>query len=232
MNDFDPRAHPRSATSGRFTSASHSAPEVPLADTTTVRGAINDITGGRETLERETRSGVFYVTELEDAQATIWNRTAGERVDSYEVRRVLGTDTVDVTPDNVERILAVAFHRAASGRYTARDGRLHLTPVAADELAAVDRHASTLGSQGELDEQQARLYAEHALQNRPRHLPLHIFPRLAEFAATPFTEARGADPGKVDALHSELRRLGEGQGSSSDITRRRRSLLGSYAMHA
>ena len=229
---FDPESHPRNSASGRFTPASHSAPESSLGSPITVQGAIDELTGGRETLERETRSGVFYVTELEDAQAAIWNRAAGQEVTSYDVRQHLGSTRVEVTADNVERVLGVAFHRATSGRYTIHDGRLHVAPVTDDELAAADRHASALGPQAELDEEHARTYAEHALQNRPRHLPLHIFPRLAEFATSPFTEGGGAAPSKVDALHAELRRLGEGQGSPSPITRRRRDMLGSYAMHA
>ena len=249
--NFDPESHPRSASNGRFTESAHSAPEASLPGnplrSSAAQSAIDEITGGRAVLEREVRSGVFSSIELMEAQKSIWERAGGPKVRGTTLERHLDTADTELTPDAVERILDVAYHRAASGRYTVNAGSsIEVTPVDENELSAADRLAGgrsehvaamwengqEVGPESEISDHAARLFAEHALQNRPKHLPIHLFPRLAEFAVAPYTEASDASPEKIDALHAEIFRLREGQGALSPRTRLRHDTLATFATHA
>lgn len=248
---FDPESHPRNATSGRFAEVQHTAPDAILDGRATrpadAQEAIDALTGGREVLEREVRSGVFDYTALVDARSTIWERAGGPRLPAWKLEGHINAVNTDITANNVEQVLEVAYYRAASGRHTvAAGGELRVTPVDDAELRAADRLAEgrsrhveemwnngqEVGPESEISDHAARLFAEEALQNRPPHLPITVFPRLAEFAYQPYTEASGASPAKIDALHTEIRRLGEGQGYLPSHKQLRHDTLATFATHA
>lgn len=248
--NFDAQSHPRSAYSGRFTETLHSAPESQLVSkpmrTAEVQEAIDELTGGREVLEREIRSGVFGYPELVDARKKIWDNAGGPDLPAMKLEGHIAAVNTQITADNVERILEVTHYRAASGRYTATGGEISVTPLDPRELLATDwlaegrsEHVAKMwesgreiGPESELSDHAARLFAEDALQNHPQHLPLHFFPRLAEFANAPYTEASGTSPEKIDALHAELHRLREGQEYLPAHRSRRLDMLATFATHA
>lgn len=247
--NFDHESHPRSAASGRFTEAHHSAPESGLSAPlrpAEAQDAIDALTGGSETLEREVRNGVFDYTALADARHSLWESAGGPQIAAGKLEGHINAVNTDITADNVERILEVTYYRAKSGRYTAERGELRVTPVDPAELRAADRLAEgrsehvaamwesgqQVGSESEISDHAARLFAEEALQNRPKHLPITLFPRLAEFAHAPYTEASGAAPSKIDALHAEIFRLREGQGYLPAHVQLRHDTLATFATHA
>ena len=156
---FDPQSHPRSAASGRFTEAQHSAPETTLA-------AENGDVAVTPVDERALRDA--------DWQAQGRSEHAGEMMDAN-------------------------------------------LPV---------------GPEVEVSDDAARLFAEDALQNLPQNLPITQFPRLAEFANAPYTEAGGADPAKIDALHDELARIRAGHDYLAPHKHRRLDMLATFATHA
>lgn len=247
---FDTESHPRSASSGRFTEAQHSAPEAGLvADHRPlgVRADIEAVTHGRDELDRAIGTGRFGFIELSDARMRVWEGAGGPRVSQFKLEPHLNAVNLDITTDNVERVLEVASYRAKSGRYEVADsGDLALVPVDAQELRNADWQAAgrsdhagemmnagqQVGPEVEISDSAARLFAEEALQNLPQRLPIIFLPRLAEFANTPYTEAGGADPAKVDALHDELARIRAAHDYLAPHQHKRLDMLATFATHA
>lgn len=245
---FDTDAHPRSASSGRFTEAEHSAPETRLTAPglrpLDAQAAIEAVTHGRDTLDRSIGTGRFGYTELEEARNLVWNGASGTA--GGDPSELVGIGKVPLNAHEVEQALEVTYYRATSGRYAAEPGSLSLVPVDEAELRNADwqatgrsehveamwESAQQVGPEAEISDHNARLFAEDALQNLPENLSITSFPRLAEFANAPYTEAGGASPQKVDALHEEIARVRSGHSYLAPHKHRRLDMLATFATHA
>lgn len=247
---FDPQSHPRNAASGRFAEVLHTAPEASLSAPSltpqAVQADIEAVTHGRDALERAIGAGRFGFRELSEAQQLVWNGAAGPGSGS-SLDSVVDAGSMPLTASNIERVLEVTHYRAQSGRYEVSDsGDLALIPVDVKKLRDADwqaegrsEHAGEMmnagqpiGPEAEISADAARLFAEDALQNLPAGLPMTRLPRLAEFANTPYTEASGTDPAKIDALHDELARIRESHDYLAPHKQRRLDMLATFATHA
>lgn len=248
---FDPQSHPRSTANGRFTEVPHTAPDATLAAPThtpqAVQADIETVTHGRDALDSAIGTGRFGYTELTEARKHVWVGAGGPEVSLFKLEPHLNAVNTPVTAEDVERILEVTYYRAQSGRYeVASSGDLALVPVDAKQLSDADwqatgrsEHAGEMmdsgqpvGPEVEISDDAARLFAEDALQNLPQHLPITFLPRLAEFANAPYTEAGGADPAKVDALHDELSRIRSAHDYLAPHKLKRLDMLATFATHA
>lgn len=248
---FDTAAHPRSASTGQFTEALHTAPEAVLSAPShtplAVQADIDAVTHGRDVLERAIGTGRFGFTELSDARKHVWDGAGGVTASQFKLEPFLNAVNTPLTAENVERVLEVTHYRAQSGRYEMTDsGDLALIPVDTQKLRDTDwqaegrsEHAGEMmnagqpiGPEVEISDDAARLFAEDALQNLPQHLPITFLPRLSEFANAPYTEAAGADSAKVDALHAELARVREAHDYLAPHKQRRLDMLATFATHA
>lgn len=257
MNDmttqpFDTTAHPRNTSDGRFVESTHSAPEGALVSEVTratdAQSAINAATGGRSALALDIAMRRFDYGTFAAQRKKVWADAGGPQVpltvlERYLPHRLPLEGRPD--PDQVEASYEVTYHRARSGRYIGNPiGGLHVTPVDEAALRAADSQAASnaryveemwregrqVGSEAEVTAENARLFAEHQLQNLPEGHSILDYPRLAEMANEPYSGDDGASHAKVDALHAELHRIREA-GWLSGNRYRRLDALSTFALH-
>lgn len=251
--NFDTTAHPRSARSGQFVEASHTAPETTLAAPAAAlrdpgaQRAIDAVTGGRSVLEAAVNAGAYDHSALITDRQKVWEHAGGAKARALTLEQHLAALDEEITADNVERILEVAYHRARSGRYaTDEDGTLSYTLVSDGELRSSDWQAEALGTyvtgrweagesvgpEAEVTEDTARLFAEDAIGTLALSGQVAKVPLLAEFANQPFTEQGDATPEKVDAFRDEIAFVRNSHDYLSPRRSARLDMLATYAAHA